>query len=107
QCRRAELLAYFGEQIPIPCGNCDNDAQQQRVSRSEDHRPPPPPSPTVDDRAEHRRALPMAGTTVQHQLWGHGTVLSADDHELVTALESGGYRHLPAAVLDPGLVRVG
>ncbi len=24
QCRRAALLAYFGEQYPGPCGNCDN-----------------------------------------------------------------------------------
>jgi ATP-dependent DNA helicase RecQ len=112
QCRRAELLAYFGEQIPTPCRNCDNDAQHHRVPRTEEHRPPPdrlrdPPSPTVDDGAEHRRALPTAGTTVEHQLWGHGTVLSADDHELVIAFESVGYRHLTTAVLDTGLVTVG
>ena len=23
-CRRQHLLAYFGEQLPAPCGNCDN-----------------------------------------------------------------------------------
>ena len=23
-CRRQALLAYFGEQLPAPCGNCDN-----------------------------------------------------------------------------------
>ncbi|HEY7176437.1 MAG TPA: RecQ family ATP-dependent DNA helicase [Micromonosporaceae bacterium] len=105
QCRRAELLAYFGEQISTPCGNCDNDRQHHRATRTEEHRPPP--SHAADNGAEHRRALPMAGTTVQHQLWGHGTVLSADDHELVVAFESVGYRHLTTAVLDTGLVTVG
>jgi ATP-dependent DNA helicase RecQ len=99
-CRRAELLAYFGEQIPTPCGNCDNDALVG-------HATPAAPTPTVDVRAEHRdRTLPAAGTSVHHRLWGHGTVLSADDHELVIAFESVGYRHLTTAVLDSGLVEL-
>jgi hypothetical protein len=33
-------------------------------------------------------------------------VLSADDHELVIAFESEGYRHLTTAVLDSGLVQL-
>ena len=41
---------------------------------------------------------------MQHRLWGHGTVMSADQHELVVAFESVGYRHLTTAVLDTGLV---
>ena len=100
-CRRAELLAYFGEQIPTPCGNCDNDAAVGHAA------PHAEQAPTVDSHEEHRdRTLPAAGTSVHHRLWGHGTVLSADDHELVIAFESVGYRHLTTAVLDSGLVNL-
>jgi ATP-dependent DNA helicase RecQ len=48
--------------------------------------------------------LPNVGAAVTHKLWGHGTVMSADQHELVVAFESVGYRHLTTAVLDTGLV---
>jgi ATP-dependent DNA helicase RecQ len=105
-CRRAELLAYFGEQISTPCGNCDNDALVNHASHAEPHRPPPSKSTVDKGTAAHRRALPGAGTSVRHRLWGPGTVVSADDHELVVAFESVGYRHLTTAVLDTGLVEL-
>jgi ATP-dependent DNA helicase RecQ len=37
-------------------------------------------------------------------LWGKGTVLSEDDHELVVSFESVGYRHLTRATLANGLL---
>jgi ATP-dependent DNA helicase RecQ len=135
RCRRAELLAYFGEQIATPCGNCDNDEILARHHPSE---PTPTaeagteaggagagsvavteggvagraraadtngrPAGTPADAAGRPRALPAVGAAVMHSLWGHGTVMSADQHELVVAFESVGYRHLTTAVLDSGLV---
>ena len=50
RCRRAELLAYFGESFAPPCGNCDNDQSASTAAV-------PPPSS-------------MSGTPVRHRLWG-------------------------------------
>jgi ATP-dependent DNA helicase RecQ len=49
---------------------------------------------------------PAPGVTVVHRLWGSGTLLSRDDHELVVAFESVGYRHLTPAALTNGLLTV-
>jgi ATP-dependent DNA helicase RecQ len=83
-CRRAELLGYFGEQYDPPCRTCDNDdhATEQK--------------PDIGPRTP--------GLRVRHRLWGPGTVLSRDDHELVIAFDSVGYRHLTAASLTNGLL---
>ncbi|MFF5288989.1 RecQ family ATP-dependent DNA helicase [Paractinoplanes globisporus] len=82
-CRRAELLGYFGEQYDPPCKSCDND----------DHAATPAPA------GKHG-----TGQRVVHRLWGPGTILSRDDHELVVAFDSVGYRHLTAASLTNGLL---
>jgi ATP-dependent DNA helicase RecQ len=84
-CRRAELLGYFGEHYEPPCGACDNDAS------------------AVHDHATHTAAQPGA-QRVMHRLWGAGVLLSRDDHELVVAFDSVGYRHLTAAALTNGLL---
>jgi ATP-dependent DNA helicase RecQ len=84
-CRRAELLGYFGEQYDPPCKSCDND----------DHAATPAPA------GKHG-----TGQRVVHRLWGPGTILSRDDHELVVAFDSVGYRHLTAASLTNGLLIV-
>lgn len=85
-CRRAELLAYFGEQYEPPCGNCDNDASAGA--------PPIPPVRSVK------------GTPVHHRLWGAGTLLSRDDHELVVVFDSVGYRHLTPRSLRDGVLAI-
>ena len=86
QCRRADLLGYFGEQYDPPCNACDNDEH------------PVAAAPTF---AQHPAA---SGQRVRHKLWGPGTLLSQDDHELVIAFDSVGYRHLTAASLTNGLL---
>jgi ATP-dependent DNA helicase RecQ len=86
QCRRAELLAYFGEQYEPPCGNCDNDTLAA-----------PPPAPPA--RSQH-------GVPVHHRLWGVGTLLSRDDHELVVVFDSVGYRHLTPRSLRDGVLTI-
>jgi ATP-dependent DNA helicase RecQ len=98
-CRRAELLAYFGEHYEPPCGNCDNDRRASGAATS----PPAPPTPQgeASPAAQTPAAaqLPTTGTVVRHRLWGAGTVLAADPHELVVVFESVGYKHLTPAVL--------
>jgi ATP-dependent DNA helicase RecQ len=83
-CRRAELLAYFGEHYPPPCGNCDND---------EFGKPAMTAGPTIS-----------AGVPVRHRLWGAGRLLSRDDHELLVYFDSVGYKHLTASALTSGIL---
>jgi len=83
-CRRAELLGYFGEHYEPPCKSCDND----------------------DFKPTKRGISDKSGQRVSHRLWGPGTILSRDDHELVIAFDSVGYRHLTAASLTNGLLTV-
>jgi ATP-dependent DNA helicase RecQ len=85
RCRRAELLAYFGEHYEPPCGGCDNDATSA-----------PPPA----------RNRTSGGVDVRHRLWGHGVLLSRDDHEVTVAFDTVGYRHLTAASLTNGLLTI-
>ncbi|WP_249999388.1 RecQ family ATP-dependent DNA helicase [Actinoplanes sp. M2I2] len=88
QCRRAELLAYFGEHFPAPCGNCDNDTTA-----------PPPPAGWTPAGGD--------GTRVTHKYWGSGLLLARDEHELSVLFDSVGYRHLTPAVLTNGLLTIG
>jgi ATP-dependent DNA helicase RecQ len=93
-CRRRELLGYFGEALHTDCGNCDNDT----VLRSRP-KTPSPPTPHDPDPSPVK-----VGAAVTHRLWGKGTLLSEDDHELVVAFDSVGYRHLTRATLTNGLL---
>lgn len=85
-CRRAELLAYFGESYTPPCGTCDND--HFRVAT-----PLPRRSKAVD-----------SGTPVRHRLWGAGHLLNRDDHELLVYFASVGYKHLTTSTLTSGIL---
>ncbi len=84
RCRRAELLAYFGENYSPPCDNCDNDRIPGTAKTAH---------PTVD-----------GGVPVRHRLWGEGQLLSQDDHELLVYFTSVGYKHLTASTLTSGIL---
>jgi len=84
RCRRAELLAYFGENYTPPCNNCDND----QISRT----------------AVASRPSITGGLPVRHRLWGEGQLLSRDDHELLVYFNSVGYKHLTASTLTSGIL---
>jgi ATP-dependent DNA helicase RecQ len=86
RCRRAELLAYFGEHYGPPCNNCDNDQDVAAAS-----------SP---------RASVEGGVAVRHRLWGDGQMLSRDDHELLVYFDSVGYKHLTASTLTSGILEL-
>jgi ATP-dependent DNA helicase RecQ len=87
RCRRAELLAYFGDQYDPPCGRCDNDA-----------------ATTAADPSSIHADRPGRGRRVRHRLWGDGTLLHQDDHELIVIFDAVGYRTLTPAVLANGLL---
>ena len=85
RCRRAELLAYFGDHYDPPCGRCDNDNLVGAVGQTH-----------VDQ--------PGRGQRVRHGLWGEGTLLHQDDHELIVVFDAVGYRTLTPATLTNGLL---
>ncbi len=75
-CRRRFLLAYFGEQLADPCGNCDT-CEAGIAAESEPG------------------AEPFAvGTRVAHREWGEGVVQRYDDDAMVVLFDSVGYRTL-------------
>lgn len=88
-CRRQHLLAYFGEQLEEPCGNCDTceagTAQQQ---------------PDADES-------PFApGSRVEHKEWGTGLVMRYECDRILVLFDEVGYRTLSlAAVADRALLR--
>jgi ATP-dependent DNA helicase RecQ len=84
RCRRAELLAYFGESYTPPCLNCDNDQFSKPAAPS--------------------RSSVTGGIPVRHRLWGEGQMLSRDDHELLVYFDSVGYKHLTASTLSSGIL---
>jgi ATP-dependent DNA helicase RecQ len=105
-CRRAELLAYFGEAYTPPCGNCDND-RRPAPHTLQGYRPTAEPPPPAAGPAPIERGVPLQpGAHVVHRLWGGGTVLAADPHELLVVFDTVGYRHLTPAVLTNGLLTV-
>jgi ATP-dependent DNA helicase RecQ len=83
-CRRAFLLAYFGQEFEPPCGRCDN-CERGLGARSD--------------------AGMWVGERVAHDKWGEGTVAQVDDGHVTVVFDSVGYRTLDAGlVADRGLL---
>jgi len=88
-CRRQYLLAYFGQALAEPCGNCDTceagTAHEQ---------------PDVDES-------PFAlGGRVEHLEWGEGVVMRYEGDRIVVLFDEVGYRTLAlATVAARGLLR--
>jgi ATP-dependent DNA helicase RecQ len=81
-CRRAFVLAYFGEPFEGPCGSCDNCLE----GRTEDATP--------DD-------VPFAvGSRVCHGQWGEGVVQRYDDDAVVVLFDEVGYKTLAIDVVE-------
>ncbi|HEX5369198.1 MAG TPA: DUF3553 domain-containing protein [Dehalococcoidia bacterium] len=77
-CRRRELLAYFGEAIE-PCNNCDNC--QNGVA---------PREVEVEDEA----------VVIEHATWGRGRVVSREGSRAVILFEDAGYKTVDLDVAD-------
>jgi ATP-dependent DNA helicase RecQ len=75
-CRRQFLLGYFGEELPRPCGNCDN-------CRAGTAGATPPPAP----------GFPVQ-QAVRHQDWGRGVVVASAPDRLTVLFDDVGYKTL-------------
>ncbi len=87
-CRRQFLLAYFGDELAEPCGNCDtctSGTAYDEVARGADG--------ANDD------AWPPE-SAVQHAQWGHGIVMSTEDDRVTVFFESAGYKTLALADVE-------
>jgi ATP-dependent DNA helicase RecQ len=78
-CRRRALLAYFGEQLPRPCGNCDS-------CDSGTARPADPDAAAAAGLA--------AQQAVRHPKWGEGVVMSTEADRVTVMFAGHGYRTL-------------
>jgi ATP-dependent DNA helicase RecQ len=80
-CRRAYVLAYFGEPFAPPCGNCDNCEAGRGVA------------PDIAD-------APFAvGSRVAHEQWGEGVVQRYDDGSVVVLFDEVGYKALALEIV--------
>lgn len=87
RCRRQHLLAYFGDHLDGPCGNCDR-------CRAEE-----PP-------ADSESAIPVQ-THVRHREWGSGVVLDGDADRITVLFDDYGYRTLSVqAVREQDLLTI-
>ncbi|HYF27653.1 MAG TPA: RecQ family ATP-dependent DNA helicase [Baekduia sp.] len=80
-CRRAFLLAYFGEEYAPPCGACD----------------------VCDAGGGEPEGTPSAwsvGERVEHGEWGEGTVQATDDGILTVVFDRVGYKTLAEEVVE-------
>ena len=80
-CRRAYVLAYFGEPFEPPCGGCDNCLE----GRTEDSTPADVPF--------------EVGSRVAHGEWGEGVVQRYDDDAVVVLFDEVGYKTLALEVV--------
>jgi ATP-dependent DNA helicase RecQ len=88
-CRRAVLLAAFGQVIEPPCHACDN---------CRDH--------PDEVRQDVRDAPFAAGDRVRHAQWGEGSVERAEEDRVVVRFDDHGYRTLATdLVSEQGLMR--
>ncbi|KQX07697.1 hypothetical protein ASC59_08175 [Leifsonia sp. Root1293] len=89
QCRRMFLLAYFGEELAAPCGNCDTCSSGTAYE-------------TIQPEALGDTYSPE--THVHHQLWGDGVVMSARQDRLTVFFANWGYKTLSRDAIDRGIL---
>lgn len=91
-CRRQFLLAYFGEELSLPCGNCDRCDQLRRALEAQEGsvlKEANPPQP----HSEAPKPFPVGGR-VRHGVWGEGQVLRYDADKVTVVFDQAGYRTL-------------
>ena len=88
-CRTQTLLAYFGEDLPDPCGHCDNCAggSAEEIETEGGDEPFP------------------VHSQVQHGEWGKGTVMGYEQDKMTVLFDSQGYKTLSVpVVIEHGLL---
>ncbi|OKI56186.1 RecQ family ATP-dependent DNA helicase [Micromonospora sp. CB01531] len=80
-CRMQSLLGYFGEQLSLPCGHCDNCAGGT--------------SEVIPDDGPY----PLH-STVRHAKWGPGVVLGYEKDRMTVLFDDVGYKTLSVSVVQ-------
>ena len=95
-CRRQFLLGYFGEDLPEPCGNCDNCTDG--TARVQEY------DAGAGAGVVGAGQFPL-NSRVEHVLWGPGLVMGHDGDLITVLFDREGYRTLSRkAVLSHGLL---
>lgn len=110
-CRRQLLLGYFGEDLPRPCGNCDNCTEAAASAGAREATPHGNGRPgmaagatSVVDLAA-AEAFPLQSTVV-HKDWGPGLVMRHEDDVITVLFEQEGYKTLSrSAVTEHELLK--
>ncbi|MGX1162207.1 ATP-dependent DNA helicase RecQ [Arthrobacter sp. SLBN-100] len=98
-CRRQFLLAYFGEDLPEPCGNCDGCAAAAQEG------PPVQETHVVALKRPADEPFPLQSAVV-HKEWGPGLVMRHEDDVITVLFEQEGYKTLSrTAVVEHELLR--
>ena len=99
-CRRQFLLGYFGEELPEPCGNCDNC---DKAAAGTDL---PPAEPAGLTAAEAQQVPFPLQSAVTHSEWGPGVVMSYEDETVTVLFQAEGYKTLSVdLVVEKQLLR--
>ncbi len=118
-CRRQFLLGYFGQEAPDFCGGCDNCDEGRGRTRAKltavptgEAAEPGGSASGADSDAPNDASVATsdepwaAGSTVDHERFGSGTVVSVDDDRLTVFFESEGYTVLSKQIVaEQGLLR--
>jgi ATP-dependent DNA helicase RecQ len=95
-CRRAFLLAHFGEELKVACTGCDNC----------DHPLAEEPAPEPAEPVGAAAAAPfLPASRVEHKTWGTGSVLSYEgegNRLIVVAFDDGTERRLALTAVQEG-----
>ncbi|MFE4833843.1 RecQ family ATP-dependent DNA helicase [Arthrobacter sp. NPDC056691] len=91
-CRRQFLLGYFGEDLPEPCGNCDNCADGSAYEEDYD-----------DGAAAAAGGEPFPlQAAVVHKEWGAGIVMRHEEDVITVLFEQEGYKTLSRGAVTDG-----
>jgi ATP-dependent DNA helicase RecQ len=93
-CRRQFLLAYFGDELAQPCGNCDT-CESGTAYRQH------PGTVTTLETSPAASGF-QEGQRVHHAAWGDGEVVSVEPDRLTVFFETKGYRVLSLEAVAHG-----
>lgn len=91
-CRRQFLLGYFGEDLPEPCGNCDNCTDGSAYEEDYDG---------GAAAAAGGEPFPLQSAVV-HKEWGPGLVMRHEEDVITVLFEQEGYKTLSRQAVTDG-----